>query len=114
MSKLTIDIGRLDKRITIQHLVIESDGSANQSEQWRDYYSCWAAISGVSNREYWHAREQHEENIVNFRVRCCNALKHINKTDYRIVFGDKNYDITFIDDVLFAGSVMNIKGAQHV
>ena len=114
MSKLTVDIGQLDKRITIQHLAIESDVGANESEQWRDYYSCWASVNGVSNREYWRAREQHEENIVNFRVRCCSALKQINKTDYRIVFGGRVYDITFIDDVLFAGSIMNIKGVEHV
>lgn len=114
MSKLTVDIGRLDKRITIQRLSVGSDDNANQSEVWSDYHTCWAAVNGVTNREYWKAREQHEENIVSFRVRCCNALKRINKTEYRIVFGGKMYDITFIDDVLFAGSIMNIKGAEHI
>ena len=112
--KLKVDIGRLDKRITIQKCTVTADTKRNQIPEWTDYYTCWAAVNGGSNREYWQAREQHEENIVNFKVRYCNFLKSLNKTDYRIVFDGRIYDITFIDNILFADSILNIKGAEKL
>lgn len=114
MSKLTVDIGRLDKRITIQQHTVTKDEEGNQQQEWITFHSCWAAVNGVSNREYWKAREQHEENNVNFRIRFCNTLKVLNKTDFRIVFDGRIYDIVFIDNVLFADSLLNIKGVETV
>lgn len=114
MSKLTVDIGKLDKRITIQHHTVTQDEEGNQMQEWTDFHSCWAAVNGISNREYWNARQQHEENIVNFKIRFCNALKLLNKTDYRIVFDGRIYNIVLIDNVLFADSILNVKGVETV
>ena len=114
MSKLKVDTGKLDKRITIQKQAVTEDKYGNQIQDWIDYHTCWAAVNGVTNREYWEAREQHEENVVNFRVRFCSRLKAINKTEFRIVFDNRIYDINYIDNVLFADSIMNIKGAEHI
>lgn len=114
MSKIPVDVGRLDKRIVIQKRTVTNDNLKNQLEQWTDYHACWASVNGVTNREYLAARQQHEENVVTFKVRCCNALKNINKRDFRIVFSGRIYDIMYVDNVLFSDSIMNIKGAEHV
>ena len=114
MSNLSVNIGKLDQRIMIQHRTVVKDEKGNESEEWTDFHSCWAAVNGVSNREYWKAREQHEENIVSFKIRFCNVLKELNKTDFRIVFDGRIYDIVFIDNMLFADSLLNIKGAETV
>ena len=66
MSKLTVDIGRLDKRITIQRQDVITDTEGNQTQEWTDFHSCWASVNGVTGREYWQARQSHEENTVNF------------------------------------------------
>jgi hypothetical protein len=47
-------------------------------------------------------------------VRFCAALKAINTVDYRIVFGGRIYNIEYIDNVLFADSLLNIKGVETV
>ena len=112
MSKITVDIGKLDKRVTIQRHIVTQDEVGNEQQEWVDYHSCWAAVNGVSNKEYWEAREQHEENTVNFKVRFCNKLSALNKIDYRIVFANRYYDITDIDNMLFADSLLNIKGVE--
>lgn len=114
MSKLTVDIGRLDKRITIQRQDVIIDTEGNQTQEWTDFHSCWASVNGLSGREYWQARQSHEENTVNFKVRFCAALKAINTVDYRIVFGGRIYNIEHIDNVLFADSLLNIKGVETV
>lgn len=114
MAKLPVDIGRLDRRITIQKKVVAQDNLLNEAETWSDYHTCWAAVSGVSNREYFAARQQHEENVVSFKVRGCARLKEVDKINYRIVFEDHVYDINYIDDVRFSGTVFNIKAVRHV
>ena len=110
MGKLSVDIGKLNKRITIQKQTVTTDAEGNQIATWQDYFSCYAAVNGVSQRDYWNARQQHEENTATFRMRCCAALKLLNTVDYRIVCSGLIYDITGIDNVLFADSVLNIRG----
>ena len=110
MSKLSVDIGKMNKRIMIQKQTVTTDAEGNQIATWQDYFSCYAAVNGVSQRDYWNARQQHEENTVTFRMRCCSALKLLNTVDYRIVCSGLIYDITGIDNVLFADSVLNISG----
>lgn len=107
--KINVDTGKLDKRIYIQKKVIVSDKSKNQIATWVDYYSCWSAVNGLSGREYWQAREQHEENTINFKVRYCKLLDAVNTTDYRLIFDKKVYDIISIDNVFFADSLINLK-----
>jgi len=110
MSKLSVDIGKMNKRIMIQKQTVTIDAEGNHTSVWQDYFSCYAAVNGVSQRDYWNARQQHEENTVTFRMRCCSALKLLNTVDYRIVCSGLIYDITGIDNVLFADSVLNIRG----
>lgn len=114
MPNLPIDIGRLDHRIIIQKKTVSVDSLLNQYAAWIEYHKCWAAVSGVSNKEYFAARQQHEENIVSFKIRGCSKLKSLNKIEYRIVFDDNVYDIDYIDDVHFSGSVVNIKAVLHI
>lgn len=114
MPKLPVEIGRLDHRITIQKKTVETDSHLNQYETWNDFHSCWAAVSGVSNREYFAARQQNEENVVSFKLRGCARLKELNKLEYRIVFDGCAYDINYIDDVRLAGSVINIKAVRYI
>ena len=73
--KIPVDIGKLNKRITIQKLSLTTDEYGNQIQQWSDFYTCWAAVSGINNREYWQARRQNEENILNFQIRHSKELR---------------------------------------
>ena len=110
-------------RLLLLLLVIVADMYEHRSMSFEDHleyhfilyqrcliFSCYAAVNGVSQRDYWNARQQHEENTVIFRMRCCSALKLLNTVDYRIVCSGLIYDITGIDNVLFADSVLNIRG----
>ncbi len=112
--KIPVDIGKLNKRITIQKLSLTTDEYGNQIQQWSDFYTCWAAVSGINNREYWQARRQNEENILNFQIRHSKELKDINKTDYRIIFDNRIFDISFIDNLQFADSIFILKGIENV
>lgn len=110
---LSTDTGKLNQRIMIQHKTVTADEIGNQTVEWADFHSCWAAVKGVSGREYWQAREQHEENTVNFKIRYCRKLKELGTTDFRIKFGDRLYDITSADNIQFADSLINIKAVER-
>ena len=110
---LSTDTGKLNQRITIQRNSVTTDDIGNQTTEWSDFHSCWAAVYGVSGREYWQAREQHEENTVNFKIRYCNKLKELGTTNFRIKYGSKIYDITSVDNIQFADSLIIIKAVER-
>lgn len=112
--KLDTDVGRLDKRIVIQkHEKISSDKIGNQTSVWTDYHKCWAEIKGLYGREYWAAREQHEENTVTFKIRYCKKLKELNTFEFRILFNGKIYDIQNPNNLQFADSLLLIKATER-
>lgn len=110
---LSTDTGRLNQRITIQQRSVKVDSIGNQTSEWADFYSCWAAVNGLSGREYWEARQQQEENTVNFKVRFCQKLKELNTTGFCIKFRSRSFDIVSVDNMQFADSLINIKAVER-
>lgn len=111
--KISTDIGKLNQRISIQKKTVISDDIGNQTEEWTKVHDCWAAVNTVSGREFWAARQQNEENTVNFKVRYCKKIAEIGTVDYRIIFHNKIYDIISVDNMLFADSLINVKAVMH-
>lgn len=112
--KISIDTGELNQRITFQKYSDNSDGIGNQiPETTESYYSCWSYVHGLSGREYWSARESHEENTLSFKVRFCRKLAKINKTDYFIEYKGKIYDITDINNLQAKDSILIIKATER-
>ncbi len=97
-------ISSLNTRITIEENVVVSDTIGNRTNEWREYYSCFATIkidiSGSSENSEVGLVIDH--NKLNFLIRYCNKVKNINSTNYRVVFQDEIYDIKAVD-------LMNLK-----
>ena len=111
--KLETDVGRLNKRITIQQLsaVDEFDTIGNQLPGWTDYHSCWAAITGGKGSESQQAREPKQKVEKNFKIRYCVKLENINDINYRIKYKNQYYDIKDIDNISEADSLLIIRAA---
>lgn len=101
--------GELNQRILIMKKTVSTDEIGNQFESWTDFYKCWSAVNGLSGREYWQAKEQHQEDTANFKIRYCKKLNEINTHDFKIIFKEKSYDIQSVDNVFFADNLVNIK-----
>ena len=107
--KINTDIGRLNQRIIIQYKPVTlGEEIGCQPEGWEDYHTCWAAVNTMSGSENWKSGEVIEENTVKFKIRACKKLSALNTVEYRIMFQGRYYDIKSIDDMLFAGSIVNI------
>lgn len=96
-----MDIGSMNRRITIQKHTTRVDAIGNHTSAWEDYYSCSAYVNLASGREYGFAPETVSEDTLTFVVRWCRKLAQLNSKEYRICFEGRPYDIIVADDVQF-------------
>ena len=106
--------GELRNRIVIQRQLTVKTG-VFESVAYTDICTIWAKVNGLFGKEYWSAMEYSKENTVEFTIRV-QSCKDLSCSD-RIVFKEKMYNITGIDDVLFKGQYYKIKatsaGLEH-
>ena len=82
-----------NKFIKIQKLEVET-------EEWEDYYTCFAEVNKASGREYFNAKTNITKNTYNFKVNFIEKLEDIlfNTNGYRIIYKNKIFNIINFDD----------------
>ena len=83
----------MNKKIKIQQLNVET-------EEWNDYYSCFAEVNKASGKEYFNAKTNVTQNTYNFKVRFIEKLSRIecNTSQYRIIYQNNIFEIINTDD----------------
>ncbi len=83
----------MNKPIIIQKLNAET-------EEWQNYYSCFAEVNKSSGKEYFNAKTNITENTFNFKVRYIEKLSNIvfDTTGYRIIYKKNVFNIINADD----------------
>ena len=112
---LETNVGRLNKRITIQQASSEEqfDTIGNQLPGWTDYHSCWAAVTGDSDKESYTAKEPRDKAVKNFKIRYCSKLEDMTTDSYRIKYRGHYYNIVSIDNLVEADSLLIIKAQRE-
>lgn len=113
--KLETDVGRLNKRITIQRASSEEqfDTIGNQLPGWTDYHSCWGAVTGDSDKESYTAKEPRDKAVKGFKIRYCSKLEDMTTDSYRIKYRGHYYNIVSIDNLAEADSLLIIKARRE-
>lgn len=96
------------ERIFFQKSITVTDGNGNHMPEWSDFYSCRAYVNNLSGREYYAAAQTGAEKNLYFMVRYCSELKELDTKNYRIIFRDKPYNITFVDNVQYKNRTLKI------
>lgn len=104
-----MNTSKMKQRITFQRYDTRTDSDGFTSQQWKSYYSCWAYVNNLIGGEFWEAMAVNAEQTVVFEIRDCDKVKILNTKDYRILFKNVPYDITFIDFVQYSNKVVKIK-----
>ncbi|WP_026673617.1 phage head closure protein [Alkalihalobacterium bogoriense] len=104
-----MEIGRLRHRITLQKLRIATNSNGFEVENWEEFKTVWAAVSNLQGREYFAAAAIQAENMVKFTIRYLSGVD----TSIQILFRDKVYNISSIDNIQYKNRYMEIK-AQEV
>lgn len=92
-----MNIAAMRVRVTFQKNAVTVDKYGNHKNEWMDYYSCYATISGENGQEQAVVGETVENTDMNVTVRYCSETAAITSTKFRIVFEGELYDILGID-----------------
>ncbi|NEW62291.1 phage head closure protein [Granulicatella sp. zg-ZJ] len=90
-------VSLLNTRITIQVTTIETDDIGNQTEVWKELYSCYATVSSESPLEQTATGAVWDHTKLDFTIRYASEISHLDSTHYRVVFDHHLYNIKGID-----------------
>ena len=98
-----MNIGQMRVRITIQKSETIIDQYGNHTSSWTDYFKCWASAvtSGISSVEEEAAGHTVEEDRLDITLRYSSEIAAVNSKEYRILIGDRIYNIINIDEMGF-------------
>lgn len=69
-------------------------------ETLQDYYDCWATPMELYGKELYEAISIKYENVLVFKVRYCNKIKEMRKTDketYSVFYDGVEYSVYQVD-----------------
>ena len=98
-----MNIAGLRVRITIQKNETVTDKYGNHKSAWTDYFKCWATAvaSSKSAEETEHAATTQEADRLDITVRWSSETAAVNSKQYRVLLGERIYNILSIDDMGF-------------
>lgn len=99
--------------IEIQKSSYTEDDIGNQLPVWEPYFRCRAYVNHLSGSEYWEAAQVHAENTVVFMLRFSKKIEMMNTTEYQIVWRNKAYNITFIDNIQNKNETVKIRAVAR-
>ena len=68
-------------------------------------------MNSLSGKEYWEAKQINAETEVDFVIRYCSEVSKLDTEHYRIIFREKLYNITFVDNVQYKNKTIKIRAA---
>ncbi|WP_096635854.1 phage head closure protein [Clostridium cochlearium] len=107
-----LDIGNMNKRITIQKFSTTQNENGFDIEDWIDYKTIWASINNLWGKEFYAAKAVNAENTVEFVVRYSRDLENISTKEYRIFWSNRAFDITFVDNIQYSNKWLKIKAIE--
>lgn len=90
-----INAGDLDKRVIIQYPALSRDSYGAETQTWTDLVTVWAGIITDSGREFFAAQKINSEVTAVIKIRYRADIK----TTMRIKYGNRFFDILFVNDV---------------
>lgn len=84
-----MNIGQMNKRITIQTVTTTQDSYGSQSESWADTVTVWGAIWPLSGKEIVNAGQVEADFNVRIRIRYRSSVTVKN----RIKYGSRYFNI---------------------
>lgn len=93
-----IKLSDMRNRILILRAEVTSDVIGNRKNAYRPYCSRWAYVNKSGGSEHFEAGKTVEEETMRFIIRFDSETKRITAGEYRIVFGNKTYNITSVDN----------------
>lgn len=104
-------IETMQERIIIQKSITGNDSNGNHILLWEDYYSCYSYVNNLSGNEYWAAAQVNSQVDLNFIIRYCSEVAHLDSEHYRIIFRNQLYNIIFVDNVQYKNKSLKLRAS---
>lgn len=104
-----MDVALLNRKITVQKNTVVTDAIGNHTNEWEDFYSCYATISAESPNESTSASTMVDNTKADFTVRWCGAVSVITADSFRIRYEGEIYNILGIDHQNFKKKSVKLK-----
>lgn len=114
MDNFKVDIGRMNKRITIQKYEPAKGEWGQVVTDWKDFTTVWASVNSLFGKEFWEAKQANLENTINITIRYQKIFKDLDTRKHRVKWDDKIYNITFIDNPKFQNKYLTLKCIEVV
>lgn len=116
MGDFKINIGDLNKRITIQKYTTYTTENGFDVQDWTSYKTVGASINNLWGKEFYAAKAVQSENTVEFIVRYSRDLEVLLEKDgtklYRVYWNKRVFDITFVDNIQYENKWIKIKAVE--
>lgn len=81
--------GRMDRRITIQHVTETQNDYGEAEENWKNFVTCWAEVKPVRGKEFFEADQINARIDTIFRIRWADGIS----PKMRIIYNEQIYNI---------------------
>lgn len=102
-------IALLNVKITVQKNETVVDAIGNHKNNWTDYHTCFATVSGEGGSEKSVAGLIVDDSDISFTVRYCKALVGLDVTKHRVIFEGSLYNIVSIDHMNYKKKCLKLK-----
>lgn len=96
-----MNVALLNVRISVRKNTVVVDAISNHKNEWSDWYSCHATVSGEAGKESTDAGLLVDDSKMDFTIRWCKKASEITSTGYRVKFDGELYDILAVDHMNF-------------
>jgi len=96
-----MNISAMRIRITFQKNEVIKDGIGNHTNQWVDYFSCYATAVEKESNEAEVAGQTVVNERLDFTVRYCSEVSAVVPDKFRIIYKDRIYNIRSVSDMAF-------------
>lgn len=104
-----MDSGAYRNKVLFQKIHANHDLLGVKKDIWNDFKTAYAYVNGLAGREFWEAATVQQENTVEFAFRWKPFFDTMNAKQYRIVFRNRIYNITSIDNIQFRNRIVKIR-----
>lgn len=111
-----MDIAAMNVRITFQKNGVIVDKIGNHTNDWSDFYSCFATVSdsaGKSSAEDTAAGLIIDHSDISFTERFCKKAMAISSINFRILWNGEAYNIVKIDHLNLKKRALKLKSVKE-
>lgn len=95
-------------RIALYRPTIVVDKIGNRSNEWQEFYQCYASVSEIKPNEKEGRAVVYDDTQLTFTIRYSSEVSRLESTKLRVMFQDRKYEAVGVDYMHFQNKLVKI------